>query len=173
MALQEFRLRFGKFMMEFIGTLLFVLTIQIAVSGAISAAAFAIGLSLVVLVYVGGPISGGHYNPAISLCIFARGKMSMKEMLMYWLFQVCGAIVGALLGGVIVGKFVTLSLGDGYFLLQAFLAELCFTAFLCFTVLGVATNSKVDGNMYYGRKFQQKYQSPHVSSLSLFVSCAS
>lgn len=152
MALEEFRVRFGKAMMELVGTAMLVMTIQLSVANTIPAAAFVIGLVLVALVFAGGPVSGAHYNPAISLAVFLRGKINLHEMLVYWIFQIGGGLLGALLGGVIVGKFADISIGPGYNFLQAFLAELVFTALLCFVVLGVATNSKAEGNSYYGCK---------------------
>ena len=139
--------------MEFLGTLILVLTIQLSVGAGAVQAPLAIGLVLAAIVYLGFPISKAHYNPAVSLCIFARGSMTLHEMLMYWIFQFGGGAVGALLGGIIGGKFIVLSSGEGVFFLQAFLAELVFTALLCFVILGVATNSKVEGNQYYGGMF--------------------
>lgn len=138
--------------MELIGAAALVLTIQITVSNGLSAAPLAIALVLTAAIYAGFPISGGHYNPAISFAVFARGKLPLDEMLTYWVFQVAGGTGGALLGAIIGGKFTSLTIGDGYHFLQAFLVEFVFTALLCFVVLAVATNSKVEGNSYYGRK---------------------
>lgn len=152
MALEEFRVRFGKAMTELIGTAMLVMTIQLSVANELTTAPIVIGLVLVALVYAGFPISGAHFNPAISLAVFLRGKITLNEMLLYWIFQVGGGVLGALLGGLIIGKFATLAVGVGYSVLQAFLAEFVFTALLCFTVLAVATNSKAEGNSYYGCK---------------------
>lgn len=153
MALEEFRLRFGKGLNELLGTGMLLMIIQLSVAGGLTSAPLVIGLGLVALVYAGAPISGAHYNPAVSLSIFLRGKMSLNDMLMYWVFQIAGGFAGALLGGVMIGKFAVFQIGEGYHLFQAFLAEFVFTGLLCFVVLAVATNSKVEGNMYYSRKF--------------------
>lgn len=152
MALEEFRVRFGKAVMELVGTAMLVMTIQLSVANGLVSAPFVIGLVLVAVVFAGGPVSGAHYNPAISLAVFLRGKINLREMLVYWIFQIVGGVLGALLGGVIIGKFVDISIGEGYNFLQAFLGELIFTALLCFVVLGVATNSKAEGNSYFGCK---------------------
>eukprot|EP00177_Eucheuma_denticulatum_P005186 GFKZ01009448.1.p1 GENE.GFKZ01009448.1~~GFKZ01009448.1.p1 ORF type:complete len:269 (-),score=31.25 GFKZ01009448.1:1337-2086(-) len=149
MALEDFRLRFGKAMMELTGTAILLLTIQLCVGAGSPLAPFTIGVVLIAIVYAGGPISGAHYNPAVSLSIFLRGKMSLHEMLMYWVFQIAGGVLGALLGAVIGGKLTAITRGADVYLLQAFLAEFVFTGVLCFVVLAVATTSKAEDNQYY------------------------
>lgn len=153
MALEDFRVRFGKGMNELVLTAVLLLTIQLTVGSGTPGAPVAIGLVLVAIVYAGAPISGAHFNPAISLSVFLRGKMTFHEMLMYWVFQLIGGALGALLGFLIGGHRVYMKIGESYHFSQAFLAELVFTTILCFVVLGVATNSKTTGNGYYGRKF--------------------
>ena len=64
-------------------------------------APLAIGSSLMIMVYMGGHISGGHYNPAVSLAALMRGAMKMADILPYWAAQVAGAIVAALVVSVI------------------------------------------------------------------------
>lgn len=136
--------------MELVGTAVLVFTVQISVGLKSGLAAFAIGAALCIMVFVGGPISGGHLNPSVSLGILLRGKMTAGEMIMYMISQIIGGLLGALLGGFIVGSFSVIGVGTGYSLLQALLAEAIFTFILTFVVLGVATNSKADGNHYYG-----------------------
>lgn len=136
--------------MEATGTAILLLTIQLSVGSGSKMAPAAIGLALMAAVYAGGPISGAHYNPAISLAVMLRGKQDLQEMLTYWLFQTAGGFLGALLAGVIGGSFVVASVGSSATTAQALLAEISFTFILCFVVLGVATNSKADGNSYFG-----------------------
>ena len=144
------RERMGKNIMELVGTATFLCVIQIAVHKA-SMPAVAIGVALMTLVYAGGPISGAHYNCAISLAVKLRGKMSTQEMVEYWVAQIVGGVLGALLGGIMCGgAFAALSVGEGATGWQAFLAEVVFTFFLCFVVLSTATSSKADGNSYFG-----------------------
>jgi aquaporin Z len=57
--------------------------------------AFAFGLGLIAAAYGIGPISGCHINPAVSLGVWAAGRMSAKDMIGYWLGQFSGAIVAA------------------------------------------------------------------------------
>lgn len=142
------REKIGKPLMEGVGTFLFLLTIQVTVGAGSQSAPFAIGLSLMALVYAGGPISGAHYNPAVSLALMMRGKQSLGEMIMYWIFQIVGGWLGALVGGILGGSFVTFS-GEAE-TIHAFLAEFLFAFMLCFVVLSVATHSAAKDNSYYG-----------------------
>src|SRR5690606_19348142 len=70
--------------------------------------AFAFGLAIVAMAYGIGPISGCHVNPAVSLGVWAAGRMSLNEMLLYWGAQALGAIVGA------GALYVIASGADGY-----------------------------------------------------------
>mmetsp|Transcript_69086 Transcript_69086/g.77280 ORF Transcript_69086/g.77280 Transcript_69086/m.77280 type:complete len:239 (+) Transcript_69086:73-789(+) len=144
------RSQFGKWMMELLGTGLLVLTIQLSFGLGVLQGPLAIGGVLISLVYTGDPISGAHYNPAVSLAIMLRGNMDRGEMLLYWVFQIVGGFLGALLGGIICGNFVEFSIGEGHTVLQAYLAEFVFTFLLCFVVLGVATHADASDNHYYG-----------------------
>uniref|UniRef100_A0A6U0J7A6 Aquaporin n=1 Tax=Minutocellus polymorphus TaxID=265543 RepID=A0A6U0J7A6_9STRA len=148
--MQDFRRKFGKATMELVGTFILLFTIQLAVSSAGKMAPVPIGLALMSAVYAGGPISGAHYNPAVSLAVFLRGKSTLHEMLIYWAFQIAGGFVGACLGGIVGGDHAVASVGNGYFLGQALLAEVIWTFVLCFVVLGVATNSATEGNSFFG-----------------------
>ncbi len=57
--------------------------------------AFAFGLAIVAMAYGIGPISGCHVNPAVSFGAFLSGRMTVNEMLMYWIAQFLGALAGA------------------------------------------------------------------------------
>ena len=137
----------GQLLMEGIGTAIFLMIIQLSVgSGTKATAPFAIGLGLMALVYAGGPISGAHYNPAISLAVCLRGgKQTFPEMLLYWMFQLVGGSFGAYVGGIIMNDGTTsnvvISSGNGVTSLQVASAEMIFTFMLCFVVLCVATHS--------------------------------
>lgn len=65
----------NKYLTEFIGTFFLVFTIGLAVLSETPMAPLAIGASLMVMVYMGGHVSGGHYNPAVSLAVLLRGKL--------------------------------------------------------------------------------------------------
>mmetsp|Transcript_20630 Transcript_20630/g.24810 ORF Transcript_20630/g.24810 Transcript_20630/m.24810 type:complete len:226 (+) Transcript_20630:122-799(+) len=148
--MDSFRRAHGKPVMELTGTALLLLTIQLAVGSGSELAPVAIGIALMTAVYAGGPISGAHYNPAVSLAVYLRGKMELKEMLMYWAFQIVGGCIGALLAGFIGGSYAVCAIGNEATFSQAMVAEICFTFFLCFVVLGTATSSAANGNSYFG-----------------------
>src|ERR1700729_3813644 len=87
-----------KLVVEFIGTFFLVFTVGMTVKGPDGAgamAALAIGSSLMVMVYAGGHFSGGHYNPAVTLGITLRGKLSWAEAVPYMVAQVIGAVRAA------------------------------------------------------------------------------
>lgn len=140
-----------KFVYEFIGTFFLTLTVGMTVMSTHHPeiwAPIAIGAALAVMVYAGGHVSGGHYNPAVSLAVFLRKGISWDNMLLYWVFQLLGAAVAA---------FVTVYLkGEGSLTplhpepLKALLAEFLFTFALCYVVLNVATTKEAKGNSYFG-----------------------
>jgi len=85
----------NKYIAEFIGTFFLVLTVGCTVIGAGSGviAPLAIGAALMVMVFAGGHISGGHYNPAVTLGILIRGKLQSADVVPYWIAQLAGALV--------------------------------------------------------------------------------
>lgn len=143
-----------KLIVEFIGTFFLVLTIGQVVVGAeagspaAALAPLAIGSALMVMVYAGGHISGGHYNPAVTLAVWLRGKCTAAEAPAYMVAQVLGALAAALAVAYLKpGVEVTpgtLQVGP------ALVAEFLFTFALCFVVLNVATAQGTKGNSNYG-----------------------
>ena len=85
-----------KAMTELIGTLFITLVMGMTLgkSNVVAQAPLAIGGVVVALVYMGGHVSGAHYNPTISVAVWVRGKSKWQEMITYILFQVIGAFVG-------------------------------------------------------------------------------
>src|SRR5262249_2529689 len=97
----------GKYLTEFIGTFFLVLTIFLAVKVGPSPAdlaPLAIGAVLMVMVYMGGHISGAHYNPAVSLAVLIRGKLGVVDFVLYVAVQLAGAVVASLLGRYLTGQ---------------------------------------------------------------------
>ncbi|MCC7102640.1 MAG: aquaporin [Fimbriimonadaceae bacterium] len=138
-----------KYLTEFVGTFLFLFTIALAVFSASPVAALAIGVMLTALVYMGGHISGGHYNPAVSLALALAGKFKWADLIPYWISQTLGAI-----GGTAVAQLVTEStpsIKPGDLPIQVpLIVETLFTLALCLVVLNIATHSKTKGNYAYG-----------------------
>src|SRR3954447_12571008 len=86
-----------KYITELIGTFFLVLTIGCTViSGAAGVIPpLAIGSALMGMIYAGGHISGAHYNPAVTLAIWLRGKCLAKDVIPYMLSQIIGAMLAA------------------------------------------------------------------------------
>lgn len=135
---------------EFIGTFFLVLTIGLAVASGSDLAPLAIGASLMVMVYMGGHISGAHYNPAVSLAAMMSGALPTKSFVPYVLSQLGGATLAAYLSRVIAGQTFAPAPGNGVSITQALLVEILYTFALALVVLNVAVAKKTKGNSYYG-----------------------
>lgn len=139
-----------KLLTEFIGTFFLVLIIALAVVGSVPLAPIAIGFGLAVLVYMGGHVSGAHYNPAVSTAALMRGKMPASDYVPYLVAQVLGGIAGAALGQVITGESFAPAPAMGIGILVPLLVEVLFTFLLVLVVLNTATHRDTKGNSFYG-----------------------
>jgi aquaporin Z len=140
----------SKYLVELIGTFFLVFTVGCTVvgNGAGALAPLAIGSALMVMVFAGGHISGGHYNPAVTLGVWLRGKCATKDVVPYMISQIIGSVLAALAVKYLkTGATVTpMSLST----LPALLAEFLFTFALVFVVLNTATAKGTAGNSFYG-----------------------
>lgn len=139
-----------KLLTEFIGTFFFVFTICLAVTGDSPMPALAIGAMLMVMVYMGGHISGAHYNPAISLGMLLRGKLANRDFVPYVVAQILGSIAASAMVFLIVGKTFAPTPGADVSALSALLIEILFSLALVLVVLNVATHEGTAGNSHYG-----------------------
>ena len=139
-----------KLLTEFIGTFFLVLTIGLVVFANNPAGVIAIGLSLMIMVYMGGHISGVHYNPAVSTAALLAKKLDAKEYGSYVLCQILGAIGAAFVSYFVVGKSFTIAPGPGVGPAQALVVETLYTFALALVVLNTACSKKTAGNSYYG-----------------------
>ena len=138
-----------KLAVEFIGMFMFVFTVGMATNeaGAGPLAPLAIGSVLMVMVFAGGHISGGHFNPAVSTAVFVRGRMTSTEYGAYMVTQVIAAVVAGLAVRVVGGEEATAPVASSGKML---IAEFLFTFALGWVVLNVATARGTDGNSFYG-----------------------
>jgi len=140
-----------KYLVEFIGTFFLVFTVGATVipPGAGPMAPLAIGASLMVMIFAGGHVSGGHFNPAVTLAVWIRGKCETRDVVPYWVAQIGAALAAALLVSRIkmAGSATPLALSSWE---PAFVAEFLFTFALCWVVLNVATSKGTAGNSFYG-----------------------
>jgi len=140
----------NKYIAEFIGTFFLVLTIGLTVigGGAGVIPPLAIGSALMVMIFAGGHVSGAHFNPAVTLAVWIRGRCDTKDVAPYIVFQIIGAAIAA---GIV--KFLregvpvtSMNLAVG----PALLAEVIFTFALAYVVLNTATAKGTSGNSFYG-----------------------
>jgi aquaporin Z len=139
-----------KYIVEFIGTFFLVFTIGCTVvgNGAGMMAPLAIGAALMVMVFAGGHISGAHYNPAVTLGVWMRGKCDTADVAPYILSQVIGAALAAMAVKFLKGdtQVSAMNVAIG----PALVAEFLFTFALVFVILNVATAKGTSGNSFYG-----------------------
>lgn len=140
-----------QYVAEFIGTLFLVFTVGTAVLSEAPLAPLAIGGVLMVMVYAGGHVSGGHFNPAVTLAVLLRGRIAPTDAAAYAVAQLVAGVVGALAAHWAVNPedVATLSL-SGRELGAALLVEVLFTFALAYVVLNVATSSSHPNNSFYG-----------------------
>src|SRR5258706_11809769 len=139
----------NKYLTELIGTFFLVLTIGCTVisGGPHVVPPLAIGAMLMVMVFAGGHVSGGHYNPAVTLGVWMRGKCPTTDVAPYWIAQLVGSFAASFAVKFIVGA------GDSPMVPRvgpALLAEFLFTFALVYVVLNVATAKATSGNTFYG-----------------------
>ena len=139
-----------KYLTEFIGTFFLVLTIGLVVVGESPFAPLAIGSALMIMVYMGGHISGGHYNPAVTLAVAVRGKLGWGDVVAYWLSQLLGAFVASFAVAAITGAAFAPAPGVGVSIGSALLVEFLFTFALALVVCNSATTVATAGNSFYG-----------------------
>ena len=139
-----------KYLVEFIGTFFLVTTIGCTVisGGEGVIPPLAIGSVLMVMIYAGGHVSGAHYNPAVTLAVFLRGKCPAKDVPGYMIAQVLGAVAAAAIV-LFLKKNPSVEAGNPD-VVRALVAEFLFTFALCYVVLNVATSKDTAGNSNYG-----------------------
>jgi len=133
-----------KYITEFIGTFFLVLV------AALTGNAAAIGVTLMVMIFAGGHISGAHYNPAVTLAVLIRGKVSSQDAIIYIVVQVIAGIVAALVAKWYMGDMGAATMDLSGKVAKAFIGELIGTFALAYVVLNVATSKGTTGNSFYG-----------------------
>src|SRR3954454_8040529 len=138
-----------KYAAEFIGTFFLVFTIGCTgiAAGPGVIPPLAIGAVLMVMIYAGGHVSGAHFNPAVTIGVFLRGRCPAVDVVPYWIAQLAGAVAAAAIVRFSkTGEAVRLDA----VVPAAFAAELLFTFALVYVVLNVATAKSTAGNSYFG-----------------------
>lgn len=145
---------------EFIGTMLLVYTIALSINDDRASQSLGIGFMLVSLVYMGGAVSGAHFNPAVTLGVYIKGfftlnGMRFEDCLLYILFQIMGGFTGGYLASAVNGGNPEDIAGPSvdnthHTQTAAYLAEFIFSFLLVLCVLCSATTSASAGNSYFG-----------------------
>lgn len=118
---------------------------------------FAFGLTVLTMAYAVGGISGGHFNPAVSLGLALAGRFEFKDLIGYWVAQIVGGVAGAAVlylivsgkadftaGGFASNGYDALSPG-GYGMVAALIAEIVLTAFFLIVILGSTSKAAPAG----------------------------
>ena len=140
----------NKYLTEFIGTFFLVLTIGCTVIGGAALPPLAIGAVLMVMIFAGGHISGGHYNPAVTLAVTMRGRCSPADAGPYIGSQLLGAVLAAITTRFLLPAAKVTARDLSQTIPQALVAEFLFTFALCYVVLNVATAKGTANNSFYG-----------------------
>jgi aquaporin Z len=136
---------------EFIGTFFLVFTVGAATYSGSPLAPIAIGSALMVMVYAGGHVSGGHFNPAVTMGVLVRGRIGFGEAVGYWIAQLAAGVVAAeVVRGVMAPPTAAPLTLPGTALGAAFVVELLFTFALAYVVCNVATSKDHPDNSFYG-----------------------
>jgi len=140
-----------KYITEFIGTFFLVFTVgMVVIGGKGDFAPLAISSALMVMIYAGGHISGGHYNPAVTLAVLLRGKISLSDAVPYMIVQILGAGAASLVVMYLLNDKMPGDAAEMVSTTKGLLAEFLGTFALAFVVLNVATAKGTSGNSFYG-----------------------
>jgi len=134
----------NKYVVEFIGTFFLVLVV------ALSGNPLAVGAVLVALIYMGGYISGAHYNPAVTLAALIAKKIKAQEAGKYMLTQLFAAVLAAATYYFLTYDRFVVEPSVHFSLASAITAEIVFTFLLASVVLHTAATDKTKGNNYFG-----------------------
>ncbi|MCW5939043.1 MAG: aquaporin [Fimbriimonadaceae bacterium] len=140
----------AKLLTELVGTFFLVFTIGLVVATGSPIAVIAIGVVLMAMIYMGGHVSGAHYNPAVSTALLVSKKMEAKDYAPYVVVQLVAGVLAAFASYFVTGKSFAPAPGQGVELAQALLVEVLFTFALAITVLNVACSKKTEGKGFYG-----------------------
>lgn len=145
-----------KYLTEFVGTFFFLFVIATAAILASGFAPLAIGVVLMVMVYMGGHVSGANYNPAVSIALAMQKKLPWRDCAIYIVCQVVAGFAAFALAFWILGKTPGIAPGVSpgtdlpFTNAQALVCEIVFTAMLACVVLNVAATKATEGNSFYG-----------------------
>jgi aquaporin Z len=140
-----------KYITEFIGTFFLILTVGLSVGFGSNFAPIAIGASLMVMIYAGGHISGAHYNPAVTVAVLIRKRISPGDAVYYFIAQLLAAVAAAFLVKYMMQELLAIKEAPKIEeVIKALIAEILGTFALAYVVLNTATAKGTSGNSFYG-----------------------
>ena len=140
-----------KYVTEFIGTFFLMFAVAVAALTGSVFVPLAAGATLMVMIYAGGHISGGHYNPAVTMAVLIRRRIGIGTAAGYWVAQLAGGVVAAVIARAVYNPTAVKTLHlTGHAVPAAAVAELLVTFALCYVVLNVATSKDQPGNGFFG-----------------------
>lgn len=152
MSSDDVDLKTEVYISEFVGTFFLVVTVGFNVLQNVALAPISIGAILMAMIFATGNVSGGHFNPAVTIGVFLRGKLNggTNALVGYIASQLLGGLAAGLTYLTLLDASFVLGPGIGYTVGAVVIAEVVFTAALVFVVLNVATTVQDDGNFYFG-----------------------
>jgi len=154
-VLNAFGHKTAPYAIEFMGTFYLVLAVGCVARATAPDPDFgglAVGSTLMVLVFLGGHISGAHYNPAVTLGVWMAGhtELTFGKLFGYWIVQFFGGFLGGVCAKSLTNVTVVLAPGPNATDRQAVSAEMLWTFILVTVVLNVATTKVSKANSYFG-----------------------
>lgn len=144
---------YSKALAELLGTFMFTLTMPLASLGAGQLAPMAVAFMLCAMIFTFGYISGGHFNPAISLVAFLNRKLSFKLLVVYIISQLLGSLLASAYGVAVVGVDIPVpqgSLTSTFATWQTFLCELAFSFGMMTVMLHLCYSAGQEQHNFYG-----------------------
>ncbi len=128
-----------RYLVELVGT--FFLTLAVA----LTSEPMAVGLMLMALIYMGGHVSGGHFNPAVSLAVWMRGALDSSLLFGYFLAQVAGALLAGTVFYTLTNSWLIMRLPEGVLGIVGMVPEILMTFIFASVILVVATTDRYKG----------------------------
>lgn len=140
----------ARYLTEFVGTFFLVLTVGLVVASGTPSGPLAIGSALMVMVYMGGHISGGHFNPAVTTALAVRGDLPRSDVAGYLIAQMLAGGAAAFAAAHATGATFAPAPATGAGVGATLLVEILFTFALVLVIFNVAVSAKTKGNSFYG-----------------------
>jgi len=141
----------SKYVAEFVGTFMLVFAVGCnVIVGDRTWGVTSVACTLMVVIYALGKVSGGNFNPAVSISLGLSNKMEWPQVCIYICVQLAAGICAAVSYSVMLGEAVDLVPKPGYTWVEAGFAELFYTFMLTFVVLNVAATKAHEDNQFYG-----------------------